>query len=168
MDFENLNAILKKTEKGLNALKVRDPMLTQKARVLLILIDGKKTIRELAPLFTAGSDTHEKFNELVQAGFVAEVLQLEVLQTQIDASDTSNAIKKTETTNSAQNLQVAIRAASRMLTDILGPNSDVLCMQLEKCKTKDEFNAKILEYRKVVGTMRTEKHGDEFVKAAIF
>lgn len=168
MDLENLNSILKKTEKGLNALKVRDPMLTQKARVLLILIDGKKTIRELAPLLTVGSDTHEKFSELLQAGFVAEVLQLEVLQTQLDASSTGITMNKTDITNSVQNLQVAIRAACRMLTDILGPNSDVLSMQLEKCKTKDEFNAKILEFRKIVGNMRTEKHGDEFVKAAIF
>jgi hypothetical protein len=41
-------------------------------------------------------------------------------------------------------------------------------MQLEKCKTKDEYNAKVLEFRKIVGTMRTQKHGDEFVKSAIF
>jgi hypothetical protein len=168
MDFKNLNAILKKTEKGLNALKVRDPMLTQKARVLLILIDGKKTIGELAPFLTAGSDTHEKFSELLQAGFVAEVSRQEVLQPQLDASTTGITIKKTEITNSTQNLQVAIRAACRMLTDILGPNSDVLSMQLEKCKTKDEFNVKILEFRKIVSSMRTEKHGDEFVKATIF
>jgi hypothetical protein len=168
MDLGNLNSILKKTEKGLNALKVRNPLLAQKSRVLLILIDGKKTIGELAPLLTVGSDTHEKFSELLQAGFVAEVLQLEVLQTQLDANSTGITINKTDITNSVQNLQVAIRAACRMLTDILGPNSDVLSMQLEKCKTKDEFNAKILEFRKIVGTMRTEKHGDEFVKAAIF
>jgi hypothetical protein len=168
MDFENLNSILKKTEKGLNALKVRDPLLTQKSRVLLILIDGKKTIGELAPLLTAGSDTHEKFNELFQAGFVAEVLQQEAVTQQLDTSTASPAIEKTETTNSTKNLQVAIRSAVRTLTDILGPNSDALCIQLEKCKTKDEFNAKILEFRKIVGTMRTEKHGDEFVKAAIF
>jgi hypothetical protein len=168
MDFENLNAILKKTEKGLNALKVRDPTLTQKARVLLILIDGKKTIGELAPLLTAGSDTHEKFSELLQAGLVAEVLQQKILQTQLDANNTSDAIKKTEIAYSTQTLQVAIRAACRMLTDILGPNSDVLSMQLEKCKTKDEFNVKILEFRKIVSSMRTEKHGDEFVKATIF
>jgi hypothetical protein len=64
MDFENLNVILKKTEKGLNALKVRDPLLTHKSRVLLILINGEKTIAELVPLLTMGSDTHEKLKQL--------------------------------------------------------------------------------------------------------
>ncbi len=168
MDFKNINVIFKKTEKGINALKLRDPLLTQKSRVLLILIDGKKTIGEVAPLLTAGSDTHEKFNELLQAGFIAEVLLQEVSTQQLETSSTNIAVQKTENTNSAKNLQAAIRTATHMLTDILGPNSDVLCIQLEKCKTKDEFNAKILEFRKIVGTMRTEKHGDEFVKAAIF
>jgi hypothetical protein len=168
MDLENLNSILKKTEKGFNALKVRDPLLTQKSRVLLILIDGKKTIGELAPLLTAGSDTHEKFNELLQAGFVAEVLQQEGLPPQLDISNTGIAVQKAAVANSKPNLQIAIRNATHMLTDILGPNSDVLSMQLEKCKNKDEFNVKILEFRKIVSAMRTEKHGDEFVKATIF
>lgn len=166
MDFKNINVILKKTEKGINALKLRDPLLTQKSRVLLILIDGKKTIGELAPLL--GSDTHEKFNELLQAGFIAEVLLQEVVTQQLETNNASPAIQKTEITNSTKNLQVAIRSAVRMLTDILGPNSDALCIQLEKCKNNDEYNAKILEFRKIVSTMRTEKHGDDFVKAAIF
>ena len=168
MDLKNINAILKKTEKGTNALKLRDPLLTQKSRILLILIDGKKTIGELAPLLTAGSDTHEKFNELLQAGFIAEVLQQEVVTQQLETNNASPAIQKTEITNSTKNLQVAIRSAVRMLTDILGPNSDALCIQLEKCKNNDEYNAKILEFRKIVSSMRTEKHGDDFVKAAIF
>jgi hypothetical protein len=168
MDFGNLNAILKKTDLGINALKVRDPLLTQKSRVLLILIDGKKTIGELAPLLTAGSDTHGKFNELLQAGFVAEVLHQQVLPSQGETTSTNNATTKVEALNSTISLQTAIRNATRMLADLLGPNSDVLCIQLEKCKSKDEFNTKILEYRKIVSSMRTEKHGDEFMKATIF
>ena len=55
MNFEDLNVILKKTEKGIEALKVRDPSLPQKSRVLLILIDGKKTLAELSPVHTVGS-----------------------------------------------------------------------------------------------------------------
>jgi len=168
MDFENLNVILKKTEKGLNAFKVRDPLLTHKSRVLLILINGEKTIAELAPLLTMGSDTHEKLKELLDAGFVEEVLIQTTSQQQIATiSETTNKVNSV-VANSTANLQTAIRAATRMLADMLGPNSDVLCIQLEKCKTKDEFNAKVLEFRKIVDAMRTEKHGDEFVKAAIF
>lgn len=167
MDLVNLNSIFKKTDLGINALKVRDPLLTQKSRVILILIDGKKTIGELAPSFTDGSDTHEKFMELLKAGFISEVLQQEVSTSQVETISTKNAAPKVEAVNSTISLQAAVRAATRMLADLLGPNSDVLCIQLEKCKTKDEYNTKILAFRKIIGTMRSEKAGDEFVKAAI-
>jgi hypothetical protein len=89
--------------------------------------------------------------------------------TEQNAINQNSTIESADTTTDlAKNLQTAIRAATKMLSDMLGPNSDVLCMQLEKCKTKDEYNAKVLEFRKIVGTMRTQKHGDEFVKSAIF
>jgi hypothetical protein len=167
MDFGNLNSILKKTDLGLNALKVRDPLLTQKSRVLLILIDGKKTLGELAPLLTDGSDTHEKFKELLQAGFVEEVLQQQVLSSLGEPTSTNNTITNGPAINAAVSLQAAIRSATRMLSNMLGPDSDLLSIQLEKCKTKDDYNAKILAFRKIIGTMRSEKDGDEFVKAAI-
>lgn len=170
MDFDNLNAIYKKTDKGVEALKIRDASLPQKSRVLLILIDGKKTLSELTPLLTIGSDSHLRINELLDAGFIMEAIQhpthLVTPQNAINQNSTVNPADKTA--DPAKDLQTAIRSATKMLSDMLGPNSDVLCMQLEKCKTKDEYNAKVLEFRKIVGTMRTQKHGDEFVKFAIF
>lgn len=168
MDFENLNAIFKKTDKGIEALKVRDPSLPQKSRVLLILIDGKKTLKELTPLLTLGSDSLERVKELVDAGFACEVMQLPQAKTDSAATKSNATDTQTKFTDDAKSLQIAIRSAIKLLTDLLGPNSDPLCLQLEKCKTKDEFNTKILAFRKIVGTMRSEKLGDEFVKAAIF
>jgi hypothetical protein len=170
MDFDNLNAIYKKTDKGIEALKTRDASLPQKLRVLLIPIDGKKTLSELTPLLTIGSDSHLRIKELFDAGFITEAIQhpapSQALQ---NALNQNSAVETTDkTTDSAKNLQTAIRSATKMLSDMLGPNSDVLCMQLEKCKTKDEYNAKVLEFRKIVGAMRTQKHGDDFVKSAIF
>lgn len=168
MDFENLNTILKKTEKGVEALKIRDPSLPQKSRVLLILIDGKKTLTELTPLLTIGSDSHERIKELFDAGFIAEVIQHQTPISQNQSNQNLATNPTSQQTSVDKNLQTAVRLATKLLSDMLGPNADVLCMQLEKCKSKDEYNARILEFRKIVGAMRTEKHGDEFVKAAIF
>jgi hypothetical protein len=167
MDFENLNVILKKTDKGVEALRVRDPSLPQKSRVLLILIDGKKTLAELTPLLTVGSDSYDRIKELLNSGFVAEVEQQQTKVSEKLTTQNSDADSNEKINDSTKNLQIAIRAATKLLSDMLGPNSDVLCMQLEKCNTKDEYNSKILAFRKIIGTMRTEKHGDEFVKAAI-
>ena len=75
MDFDNLNAIYKKTDKGVEALKIRDASLPQKSRVLLILIDGKKTLSDLTPLLTIGSDSHLRIKELLDAGFITEAIQ---------------------------------------------------------------------------------------------
>lgn len=163
MDFENLNAILKKTDKGVEALKVRDASMPQKSRVLLILIDGKKTLADLSPVLTIGSDSLERVKELFNSGYIVEILQDQPIATVNQTAQNTAIVTKTD----AVNLQTAIRSATRMLSDMLGPNSDVLCMQLEKCKTKDEYNSKILEFRKIIGTMRSEKHGDDFIKAAI-
>jgi hypothetical protein len=168
MDFENLNAILKKTEKGVEALKVRDASLPQKSRVLLILIDGKKTLADLTPLLTVGSDSHERIKGLFDAGFIEEAMQHQAQIAQNQPNQNAATELNNKSANSDKNLQTAVRLATKLLSDMLGPNADVLCMQLEKCKTKDEYNAKILEFRKIVGTMRTEKQGDEFVKSAIF
>jgi hypothetical protein len=166
MNLENLNAIFKKTEKGTEALKIRDSSLPQKLRVLLILIDGKKTLSELTPLLTVGSDTHERIKELLSSGFIAEVLQQQTITPNQLPIQNSVAISKAEETVSV-NLKQAIRAATKMLSDMLGPNAEVLCMQLEKCSTKDEYNTKILAFRKIIGSMRSERFGDEFVKASI-
>ena len=166
MNFEDLNVILKKTEKGIEALKVRDPSLPQKSRVLLILIDGKKTLAELSPVITVGSGSLERIQELLSSGYVEEMLQNpstlpQNLPTQSLTTDVT--AKPAESVN----LQLAIRSATKMLSNMLGPNADLLSIQLEKCKTKDEYNTKILAFRKIIGTMRSEKIGDEFVKAAI-
>jgi hypothetical protein len=135
---------------------------------LLILIDGKKTLAELTTVLTIGSESHERIKALFDAGLIAEVLQHPTKTAQNPVNQHIAAEPNNNLASSDKNLQTAIRTATRLLADMLGPNSDILCIQLEKCKTKDEFNAKILECRKVVGAMRTEKLGDEFVKAAIF
>ena len=114
-------------------------------------------------MLTIGSDSLERVKELFNSGYVAEMLQD---QTEAKQSQTEQSLSLTTKTD-AVNLQTAIRSATKMLSDMLGPNSDVLCMQLEKCKTKDEYNTKILAFRKIIGTVRSEKAGDEFVKAAI-
>lgn len=167
MDFNNLNVILKKSEKGVAALKVHNSSLPHKSRVLLILIDGKKTLSELTPLLTVGSESLERIKELFNAGFVTEVLQFSAVMPENPASQTSATENQANSIDDKKSLQASIRSASKLLIDMLGPNSDPLCLQLEKCQTKDEFNTKILAFRKIVGTMRSEKLGDEFVKAAI-
>lgn len=43
-----LNAVLRKTESGLSVIKLRDRDLTPRHRMLLIMVDGTKTVAELS------------------------------------------------------------------------------------------------------------------------
>ena len=41
------HSVLRKTEAGVNAIKLRDRSLTPKSRMLLIVVDGHKSVGEL-------------------------------------------------------------------------------------------------------------------------
>jgi hypothetical protein len=60
-----------------------------------------------------------------------------------------------------------VRKASRALENLLGPSSDVLCLQIEKCKSMAELVAKVQDLRAVVATLRSPKKADEFIAAAL-
>ncbi|MNV90296.1 hypothetical protein D3C71_1846700 [compost metagenome] len=66
-----------------------------------------------------------------------------------------------------QDLRSSTRRATRALEDLLGPACEPLALQLEKCKSPAELEAKVLELRAIVASMRSEKKADEFVAAAL-
>ena len=66
-----------------------------------------------------------------------------------------------------QDLRSSTRRATKALEDLLGPACEPLALQLEKCKSMAELQAKILELRTVVASMRSEKKAEEFVAAAL-
>jgi hypothetical protein len=67
----------------------------------------------------------------------------------------------------ATSLKLAIRRATRFLEDTLGPTSQGMCIQLEKCVSSSEFTAKVLEIRRAVASVKSEKKADEFVTIAM-
>ena len=67
----------------------------------------------------------------------------------------------------ATSLKLAIRRATRFLEDTLGPTSAGMCLQLEKCASGSEFTARILDIRRVVASVKSEKKADEFVTVAL-
>ena len=66
-----------------------------------------------------------------------------------------------------QDLRTSARRATKVLEDLLGPACEPLALQLEKCKSVAELEAKIQELRPVVASMRSEKKAEEFVAAAL-
>ncbi|HMS26058.1 MAG TPA: hypothetical protein PKC80_01610 [Burkholderiaceae bacterium] len=169
MAQSSLQTIFKKTEKGMLALKVRDHALSFKLRSLLIMVDGIKTIEQLGQVTTSGAEIQEHIDLLQEQEYV------QVVSMPAASSNTVNVEQQAPTaivapatqTTALPSLQTAIRQSTKSLIDLLGPNSDSLCMQLEKCKSIDQYNERILAFRKVISGMRNETIANDFVKNAI-
>jgi hypothetical protein len=71
MDSE---AIYRKTDKGAEAIALRERSLPQRLRACLILVDGKRPFGELARLSAALGDPENLLAQLLDAGLVELVL----------------------------------------------------------------------------------------------
>jgi len=168
MTQSSLQTIFKKTEKGMQALKVRDHALSFKLRNLLIMVDGNKSVEQLSRVTTSGADALEHMNLLLEQ----ELVQIVSTPVNLVASNSAqtapaSAAEPTAEAATAPTLQSAIKRATKALIDVLGPHAENLCVQIEKCKSIDEYNEKILALRKVVAGMRNETIANDFVKNAI-
>jgi hypothetical protein len=154
-------SVLRKTESGLAAIKVFDRSLVPKARTLLILIDGKKTVQELRKFSPDPTQISGLISELMAAGYIrlddvaAPVANPEIIPT--------TAVAPKLVSGSLPDLKIPIRKVTRALEELLGPTSEGLCLQIEKCKTLEELNAKIQSMRTVVAQSRSEKKAEEFI-----
>jgi hypothetical protein len=162
-----MTSVLRKTEAGINAIKVRDRAMAQKHRTLLILVDGAKTVAMLVKSLNDPDEALQVLGELVDSGFVdiAKAPTATTVSTPVPAMAPA---PPTPTSGlSEKDLADSIRRATRLLENLLGPGSEPFCLQIEKCKSIDQFTARILDVRRVVAGMRSEAKADEFVAAAL-
>lgn len=154
----DLTAVLRKTESGIDAIKLRDRALTPKQRMLLIMVDGTKTVADLVKPMTSPEEGLQLLGELLTSGHVCkpEVPKVLAKPAPVLARVSSQAL-----------LSAAIQRTTRLLENLLGPTCEPLCLQLEKCKNMDEFAAKVQDLRRIVAAMRSEKKADEFLSAAL-
>lgn len=155
----DVTAVLRKTEAGVSAIKLRDRALTPKLRMLLITVNGVKTVAELSASMPTPDEALQLLGELLSAGFVHELAQTQPATAPVDAKTNSMAPNEV--------LKTAIRRATRLLVDTLGPDAESLCLQIERCTSAAQFNTKISEIARIVGAMRSEKKAAEFLLVTI-
>ena len=153
-------AVLRKTESGANAIKQRDRALTPRLRMLLIVVNGSKTVAELLKGMPNPDETRQMLGELLSAGFV------ELLDLPRPAQAAAPSPSKAAPGVRDDDLKAIARRATRLLDDLLGPDSESLCLQIERCTSAAQLNAKLIEISRIVAAMRSEKKGAEFLLAA--
>lgn len=173
----NPSSQLRKTDAGLAAIKERDRSLAARARTLLIMVDGTKTAAQLSALSAEPVQSMELLAQLEQLGFVSVVGTAAPTAQPAAVAAPSVAAAAAPTAASApvaapvrpapRDLQTSIRAATRFLEGWMGPGSEPLCIQLERCKTTVEFEAKVQEIRVLLATARSVKKAEEFSVAAL-
>jgi hypothetical protein len=120
----NLQAVLQKTEKGVDEIKTHAQGLEPRLRTLLIVVNGKTTGADLIKQFERVGNVLPMLERLLAEGFVREV--------QAAASVDFKEVR---------------RQLSHALTDAMGPAGDAIALQLEGCKSMDALRAFVEERR---------------------
>ena len=114
----NLQAMLRKTEKGVVEIKTHAHGLEPRLRTLLIVVNGKTTGADLVKQFERVGNVRPMLERLIAEGFVREV---------------QGAV-------SVDFKEVRLQL-SHALTDAMGPAGDAIALQLEGCKSMDALRA---------------------------
>jgi len=114
----NLQAVLQKTEKGVDEVQTRRHKLEQRLRTLLIVVNGKATGADLARQFEQIGDVRPMLEQLVAQGFIREAAGA----------------------SAAEFREIRVQL-SHALTDVLGPAGDAITLQLEECRNLEELRA---------------------------
>lgn len=130
------NVIYHKSVKGSEAIANRSRDLLPKYRSMLILVDGKRGFDELAKLSAMLGDTEQLLTQLEADGFI-EPLAAAPAGAVPAATPAAPAPAQTVSLKDAQ------RFAVRLLTDIMGPNAEELCLRIEAAHNAAEFNTAI-------------------------
>jgi hypothetical protein len=113
----DLNSILSKSAKGREEIETRKYKLDQRTRSVLITINGKLTLQELARQFAQMSDFNVLIDKLVQDEFVQEVL------------------------DPAARLKQARAELGSLIVASLGPDGESIALKVEAAKTMEDLLA---------------------------
>ena len=171
----NPDSVLKKTDAGVAAIKDRDRTVAPRARTLLIMVDGSKTVAQLAALNIDAVQGATLLEELADRSFIETVGRPSTgasASTPAQAAPAPASIANTPAPAPSDrrpevDVKTSIRNATRFLENWLGPQSEPLCLQLERCKTRPEFVSKAGDIAKSLAVARSAKKADEFLAVAL-
>jgi hypothetical protein len=161
--------VYSKTPKGVAEVAARSAQLSMTTRRVLIMVDGKRTIDELAVLLRPG-EIDAVISQLENAGLIqrnsathaidvptvaGRVLESVAPTTQGGAPDEQNPMT----------LDEAKRRAVRELTDRLGPGAEAQAIRIEGCKTIEDFRERVREAERLVTAALGPAAAQDYLRA---
>lgn len=124
-------SIYRKTEAAAASLTDRRSGLPPRERMVLVMVDGRRSAHELARLSPDPAATLGILEDLARRGLVEPVSSRASTQAR-DMPDTGS-----------RPLPDAKRHAVQLLVQMMGPAATDLCLRLESSRTRDEFEAAV-------------------------
>ena len=159
--------IYAKTPKGVAEVGARSAQLSMVARRVLIMMDGKRTVVELAVFVRAG-EIDAIITQLESAGLAERAGEVAPRTVSAPAAPAPAAVAAPvpdERDLAPITLEEAKRRAVRELNDRLGPEADVMAMRIEACRSIDEFRERVRDAERFVTAALGAAAAQDYLRA---
>ncbi|MGQ2979667.1 MAG: hypothetical protein ACT6Q9_08240 [Polaromonas sp.] len=160
----NKQAIYHKTPKGMESIANRQSGLGPRLRSLLIMIDGKRSVADLMALT---GDGEALLAQLAQDGMIEPVGGAAAAAAPAAAPAStwpdSQAATTAPTPLVVVSLPEAKRCATRLLVELLGPTSEMLCMKIESASKLADFVGAVKRAREIVRDVKGAAAAERFI-----
>jgi glycosyltransferase involved in cell wall biosynthesis len=168
----NEKAVYAKTSRGTAEVAQRSGSLSLAARRVLIMVDGRRTARELAQLLKPG-EIDGVLATLESLGYIQRVGAAEASSTrtgpatrgEFAALDVPTVGGDIGEERNLMTLDEARRRAVRELHERLGPDADLMATRIEQCRTADELRERIREAERLVAGFLGEAAAQDYLRA---
>jgi hypothetical protein len=138
-----LSGIFQKTAKGAAELSTRSVKLAPMTRMALVMIDGVKTVPDLAARLGGDTAAEAALGELLSHGLI---------ESKEDMPAGASA---------ANSAGLAL-AAAKHVSGAMGPMGDDYCLRIERAKTPADLDAAAERARNAIGSFTTHTKADAF------
>jgi hypothetical protein len=164
--------IYAKTPKGVAEVGARGAQLSMVARRVLIMMDGKRTVDDLAVYVRAGEIgaiitqlESEGLAEKAGTAAATTVAPLAVTETAPAEAPAVAPPVPEERDLGPITLEEVKRRAVRELNDRLGPEADVIAMRIEACRNIDEFRERVRDAERYVAAALGAAAAQDYLRA---
>jgi len=164
--------IFRKTAKGSDAIATRQAGLSPRFRSALIMVDGKRGYGDLATMISALGDPETLLTELESTGLIERMGGPEQASPGttaasvpgMDAPSLATAKTVPAALSAPPTLVGAKRFTARLLTELLGPMSEVLCVKIEGARDMADFIIAVKRARDVVREVKGQAVATQFIE----
>ncbi len=161
--------VYSKTPKGVAEVAARSAQLSMTTRRVLIMVDGKRTIDELAVLLRPGEIdaviTQLEGAGLIQRNSATHAIDVPTVTGRMLDSVSPSTQGGVPDDQNPMTLDEAKRRAVRELNDRLGPGAETQAIRIEGCKTIEDFRERVREAERLVTAALGPAAAQEYLRA---